>query len=945
MTTSKTSFPVRSRLSAALIAALVIPGGAAFAQAASNQDATNLDKVIVTGSLIPQTQLENFNPVTVISAEDIQARGFTSVADVLQQSSLTTGGLQGGQTSAAFTQGAEAAGMFGLDPGYTKYLINGRPMANYPALYNGSDTFNNISGIPIDIVDRIEILPGGQSSLYGSDAIAGVINIILKDHMDGGTVTVRGGTHTEGGGNSFRFSVANGFSGFDDRLNVLVNAQWESRSPIWGYQRDLTKQVNTNGYTAPVATRDYLIYDALTNDYVFMDPANCANVASQFGGTTGLRERPGYGQYCGSFMSPGYRTIRNEKESGQIYTHATFDVSDNFQLYGDVLYSNESTKYNPGSSYTWWGTSAKYGAYYDQNLGQFLNLQRAFSPEDIGGAGYRDIMNTDRNKSYMVTLGGKGAFGNWDYDVSFTRTEYKLTERNWVRWADAIDDYFSNNVLGPQLGLDPVYGEYPVFAPNYAAFYSTISPTDFASFTGYATNKSKTWDNMLRGQLTNGELFSLPGGDAGLAFVLEGGSQGWNYTPDSRLIEDPITLESEAWGTTAVSGGGHRSRYAATAELRMPVWEPLTVTASARYDAYRVDGNTIDKPTYSLGIEFRPIDSLLFRGKYGTAFRAPSLSDVYQGLSGYYISVTDYYRCGQAGYTPGNTSSCRYDGVNTFGQQSGNSELDPITADVWNVGVVWAPMHNLSMSVDYYNWKIEDEVKQLSTDTLMLAEYYCRNGMANNAPVSCGNVANWVTRDANGNLTSIYTPKMNIAQQKLEAITASVNYLLDIGRFGSLAFNGNYTNNLKHKVTPEAGLAEIDLLRDPYNMWIYDNYAKTRADLSVAWAIDRFTTTLYANYVGSTPNYLSYLGNGYDFVHSSGASAGKWGSYTTYNMSVNYRAMDNLQLSLLATNVFNKSPEFQASNYPGTSTSPYNSYFYNAYGRAIYAEVRYEFGK
>src|SRR6478672_5924107 len=202
-----------SRLSAALFAALVMPvAGAAFAQdAAPAQDqsqpapaqetkAKTLDKVIVTGSLIPQTTLETFKPVTVITAEDLKARGFTSVQQALHESSFATGGVQGNQTSASFTQGAETNSLFGLDPGYTKYLIDGRPMANYPALYNGTSTFNNISGIPIDLVERIEILPGGQSSLYGSDAIAGVVNIILKKKIDGAVVGARFGWYSDGGG-------------------------------------------------------------------------------------------------------------------------------------------------------------------------------------------------------------------------------------------------------------------------------------------------------------------------------------------------------------------------------------------------------------------------------------------------------------------------------------------------------------------------------------------------------------------------------------------------------------------------------------------------------------------------------------------------------------------------------------------------------------------------
>ena len=931
----------RSRLSTALLVAAMMPmAGAALAQEA--ESAKDLDTVTVTGSLIPQTQIENFTPVTVISAEDIQMRGFTSVADVLQQSSYQTGGLQGGQTSASFTQGAEASGMFGLDPGYTKYLINGRPMANYPALYNGSDTFNNISGIPVDLVERIEILPGGQSSLYGSDAIAGVVNVILKKSVDGLQLNLRGGAYSEGGGSSFRASVSDGFTSADGRFNLIGGLQFETRDPIWGYQRDLTKQYNVNGYSAPVASRDYVVINgSARNTYLFLDPANCGNVTGQFDGTEALQTRPGFGQYCGSFTTPGYRTLLNGKEATQVYAHSTFDVNDNIQLYGDLLASHENVEYATGSSYTWWGTSAKYGYYYDPDQDAFLNLQRAFAPEDIGGLGYRDIMNEDRNRSYQITLGGQGSFGGWDLDVGFTRTQYKLTEHQWVRFADAIDNYFLTNVLGPQLGTE---SGYPVFRPNYAAFYTPMSPSDFASFTGFVDTHSETTDNTLRAQLTNASLFSLPGGDAGLAVVVEGGTQSWDYTPDPRLLQDPDTLESEIWGLTSVNGSGDRDRYAVTTELRLPLWEPLTVTLSGRYDAFKVAGSTIDKPTYSIGVEYRPVESVLLRGKYGTAFRAPTLSDVFQGLSGFYSSGTDYYRCSLEGFTPGNTDDCTYDNSQFFGQQSGNPDLQPIEADVWNAGFVWAPMNNLSMSVDYFRWDISDEVDQLSSDQLLLAEYFCRTGQANTASASCDNALAWVTRGANNEIERIYTPKVNVSKQKLEAITASLNYTLDMGAWGLLNFAGNYTNNLEHTVTPLPGDEPIDLLRDPYYMWIYDAYAKTRADASVGWSIGKWTTTAYANRIGKTPNYLAYTSGSWDY-ETGGQKAGWWAPYTTYNLTFNYDATDQIRLSLLVNNVLDKTPEDQAANYPGTSLTPYNNYLYNTYGRSMYVEMRYNFGK
>ncbi len=925
----------RHPLTAAVLSGLLLASASAFAQDAAT---TELSRVTVTGSLIPQTEIENHTPVLTVTAEDIQTRGFSSVAEVLQQNSLTTGGLQGGQSSASFTQGAEASGMFGLNPGYTKYLINGRPMLSYPALYNGSDTFNNLSGIPIDIVERIEILPGGQSSLYGSDAIAGVVNIILKDRMDGGVLNVRGGAYTEGGGNSFRLSGAHGFNAFDDRFHALVNVQYEKSSPIWGYQRDLTKVNNPVGYSAQVPTNDFLVYlPDQQNAFVMMDPTRCAGVAGQFGGTTVLGTRA-TGESCGSAYSPGYKTLKNGKESSQFYTSMSFDVNDNFQLFGDALYSLEEVDYTSGSGYAFWGSDVGFGQFYDQSSQQYMNLQRAFAPEDISGAGYRDILSTDRNKSYQVTLGGRGSAGNWDYSASFSRGEYRLTERSFARWADEIDGYFEDRVLGPVLGTTD--DGYNIYNPNWGAFYSRLPAGDFQTFTGFTYNESKTWQNLGRVQITNGSLFTLPGGDAGFAVVAEGGSEGWSYRPDQRL------LDGEVWGTTAVSGAGHRSNYALTTELRMPLLESLTVTGSGRYDAFKIGNNTVDKATYSVGVEFRPIQSLLFRGKYGTAFRAPSLSDAFQGRSGYYANAsTDYYRCGQLGYDPADTLGCAYDNESVFGEQSGNPDLQPITADVWNAGIVWAPMNNLSVSVDYYNWKIKNEVNTLSSDQLLLAEYYCRNGLTNNTSASCQNVDDWITRDAAGNLEQIYTPKLNVAAQNLQAVTASFKYVQEIGRFGALQFGANYTNMIKRELQPQPGDAFLDLLRDPYAMWNYDQYAKVRTDGSVGWAKDKWTTTLYFNYIGKTPNRMAYLGNGYDYVHSSGYKAGKWGSYTTYNLSVNYQALEDLTLSMMVNNVFNKMPDGQAHSYAGNVGAPYNSNIYNPYGRAVYVQAKYDFGR
>lgn len=936
-----------SRLTAAVFSALLMPTAVAFAQ--DGQSATNLDKVTVTGSLIPQSQIETATQVITISAEDIHARGFNSVVDILRSSSFASGGVQGGETSGSFTQGAETVSMFGLKPSYTKFLINGRPMGNYPALYNGTDAFNSVSGIPIDAIERVEILPGGASSLYGSDALAGVINFILKKDYEGTTLNVRGGTYTEGGGNSVRFSLTNGFNALDGRLHSVTSLQYETSDPIWGYQRDLTDSTNTKGYSASPASRDYLVYGYRqisqngfgSNGYLFPDGVDCSAVASQFAGTEGFQTRAGYGSYCGSNYAPGYRTIKNGKDSLQLYNRTTFNVNDHFDLYGEVLYSHDAAEYASGSNYTWWGTGVKYGYYYDPDYDSLLNLQRAFSPEDVGGS-YKNIMNKDTTKSYTITLGGNGSFGEaWDYDVGFTRNETRLDSRSFVRWADKINAYFEDKILGPQLGVDPYFGAYPIFRPDYAAFYTVMPSQDFASFTGYGTARAKTWDDTFRAQLTNTDLFALPGGSAGLAVAVEAGNEGWDYEPI------PGIMDGAVWGLTDVAGAGHRTKYAAMAELRLPIVDMLTASLSGRYDAYDAYGKKIDKATWSGSLEFRPVESLLVRGKYGTAFKSPTLPDQFQGLSGSYAFATDYYNCGLEGYTPDDTEGCssRYSNAQYFGTKEGNRDLEPITADTWSVGAVWAPTARFSLGVDYYSWDIKNEVAQLDSDQILLQEYYCRNNQAGAGIVSCDQAYAWVTRGQDGTLQEVYTPRINVSRQKLELFTVNSRYLQDIGRFGELMFAANYTNKRKHELQSDQTQPYLDLISDPTANWTYDAGPKWKADASVGWAISKWTTTLYANMLGATPNYLAYSSGSMDYTNSAGAKAGKWGTYTTFNLGVDYQVEDNLRLSLQVNNIGNKLPDGQAYNYPGTSTTPYNNYLYSVYGRAVYAQLRYDFGK
>jgi len=902
----------------------------------ASKKAKKLQTISVTGSLIPQTEVETSKPIITITAQQLKDRGFASVADALQAGTFATGSVVGSNYSGGFTQSAKTLSFFGLDPSYTKYLIDGLPMGDFPALYNGTEAFNNLASIPIEMIDHVDILPGGQSSIYGSDAIAGVINIVLKKNLDAPVVDARFGWHTGGGGADRRLYAADGFTWGD--LNFMGGIQFESIEPIWGFDRSLTRQFFTQGTTPPTASRDYLVLSETQLLNAYYDPnmlnpgIGCSAVTGQFGGTEQLQSRVDHGNYCGSQYSAGYATETNKENTVNLYTHATYDLNSNVQFYQTLLYTYDQQKFSAGSNFLFWDSPI----YYDNTLQDYVLAQHAFSPEEAGG--YQNIMDNNVENSVYLSLGAKGNFGrsDWGYEVTFNHSEDHLQQRSFQRWTTQINNYF-DNILGPSLGTDP-YG-YPIYAPNYQAFFSPVSNAAFRGFTGYTESYAKTWDNMLRSQVTNASLFSLPGGDAGVAAVIEGGNQGWNYSPD------PRTLAGETYDVTDVAGEGHRSRYAGTVEFNAPLFKMLTMDLSSRYDGYNVAGGTVSHATYNLGVEFRPFgDLLLLRGNYGTAFKAPTLPDEFQGLSGYYNSVTDYYNCAKLGYTGGNIGNCpgQLGSEQFFGEQSGNTKLQPIIAKTFSLGFVLSPFEGFSLKSDYYHYNIRNEVEAQSFDFLAQTEANCRLGTFDINSPTCQDALSKVIRSGTAlapgllpPITEILTPKVNVAREYVNAVLTEVDYNHGIGAYGSISAKTSWSDVLTHRQQLLPGDPFINLLREPY----YSTEFKSRVDGSIGWLSPTQTwgVTVYGIRDGASPNYLATIDNNY---YQPGA--GTLAPWFRYNITASYSPIKNLALTLEIDNVFNKMPPLDRS-YPGITSQPFNALNYDVNGRQFFIEATYKF--
>ena len=411
----------------------------AFAQSADDatQDEAKkkelrLETVTVTGSLIPQAEIETASPVITISAQQIERQGFGTVYEALRAQPLATGSVQDNQTNGGFTPGAETLSLLGLDPGFTLFLINGHPLSDYPLLYNGVSNFVDLSNIPTGMVDHIDILPGNQSSIYGSSAIAGVVNVILKDKIDGYELNIRGGGFTGGGGANERIEFLGGQSWGD--LQATFGIQFNNQQPIWSFDRKIT--ASTNSSPSPLTrygTRNFLwlYYDSSFAPH-YIDPGQdaCAPVAGLNGGKTGYDFRPGEGYFCGSRYNVGYTTILDRNRGGTGYLNVKYKLNDTAELYGDILYNVSALHSSPGP-YFWESNISGQGLFIDADTGRFESVQHIFSPEEIGNSDLYSDHNIVR--SYSAWGGLQGTAGSsWDYNFYYARSQTNLNDRDAV---------------------------------------------------------------------------------------------------------------------------------------------------------------------------------------------------------------------------------------------------------------------------------------------------------------------------------------------------------------------------------------------------------------------------------------------------------------------------------------------------------------------------------
>ena len=701
---------VRYALTAGVAASFVGAPAASFAE----DDVAVQEKVTVTGSRIKRVDIEGPSPVAVISRDDIDATGDISVAEVLRGSVWNSFGSFK-QRSGSSAQSQSTVSLRGLGPTRTLVLIDGRRMAGAPTF--GAGSAQNLNVIPLAAVERIEVLRDGASAVYGSDAIGGVVNIILRKDYEGMNLSWGIGRPTQTGGDEDSYSVVGGLS--SGKGNITFGFDVEKKEIIFQGDRSYSA-VGLSAFGFPGSYFGYLT----TND-----PRNPSGEFLSVGTFPDPRcpaelNGPDFpaSQQVGSLCRYNYAGVaanEAENDTKTFFVNVNYDLNETTQFFarGNFAFNECFGRYAPSPFTSPFPTMTQSNPNNPTNPANATNINgQPFGGQSVTlddgtvyrvrstcrffyrnvPGGFRDTLIDDTLIDYMVGVNGTVDFlGGMDWELA----------GQWFQQ--------TSNSASPGLGIVPFLqrevdsGALDIFAVN--------SDTD--STLQQAAGFDGVYDAKTRIASVDGnvgwDLFQMPAGPVPIVLGAE-------YRDEQ--FEQNYDAQSNAGNVAGSSGGqdnsGARVVKSIFTEVNIPIISMLDATVALRYDDYNDFGTTL---TPQAKLAFRPLDSLLIRASYGEGFRAPSMTQLYSGQSQSFDGAVDTFRCSQdpadtdgdgvpnvdpGTLPPGNP--CRLTQYQNL--TGGNPKLDAETSTQWGAGVVWNPLDDLTVALDYYNIELEDEI-------------------------------------------------------------------------------------------------------------------------------------------------------------------------------------------------------------------------------------------
>ena len=869
----------------------------------------------VTGSNLPRTETEGALPVQVITKEEIARTGTITTQDLLLliSANQSSGALNTTNATGATTFSQQAASLRGLGSQRTLVLVNGVRVAGFAGTIQGTGGVD-LNAIPTSAIDRVEVLKDGASAVYGSDAIGGVINFILRQDFTGYEATGYYGAPTRsGGGKEWQAKATGGWGDLTkDRYNLFVSAYYTEQEALLLRDRNFGKTsyipdiglFGVSGQTFPayVSTRGSSGARVGSVGY-----PNCPNPYS------GINDPPNLGERCFFDPSEVAQAIPELKQTGA-YAAGRFQINSDWQAYLNGSYTKSENNIHiqptpisdafptdPGSpadlagydgSITVHPTSPYYPVAAATAVGaNGLPLNVRYRCVECG-----DRLQQDTTEQWGLVGGVTGAWKGWDINAVGWYNESKNIEATRGGYV------FQSKVL-PILNSDA----FNPFGPNTAATTAAILATQFNGDVWTAT--SKIYGGDVR---ASGEIYKLPAGSLALAVGVSGWKEQFDQASGPALASGDLT----GYGGNILGVTQSRNVGALYAELGVPIMKNLEGTIAVRYDHYSDFGSTTN-PKVSL--RWQPMKELVLRGSYGTGFMAPNLYQLYvpntTGVST--PGLSDPLRCPTTNDTP--------DCLTQFGVIfGGNTQLKPEESFQVNAGFVIEPVRGLSLSLDWFKVNIYQGISNGPSPEVILDDLAQFGNLVTRGPVQPA------FPTLPGPIINIDQRYINLGTLKLTGIDGELKFVFPKLDWGQLMFTGNGTYFIKYDVQQLDGS--------------FAGFVSQQAGSATSGVTPRFKSYLQLNW--QLGPWGATLGNTYqsgygDVGTDINDEPRRVGSLSLWDLNLTYSGFKNMVLTLGARNLLDTNPPL--TNQQTTFQGGYDPTYYDARARFVYGQIAYTF--
>lgn len=875
--------------------------------AADTAAAEPVQQVLVTGSMIKRVDAETAEALTIITAETMKDMGITSVEAAMGLVTSNNSTFNTASNVGAYGGGTSTVSLRGLGSNKTLVLLDGQRMANNVNLGSAVD----LNTIPFASIDHIEILQEGASSLYGSDAIGGVINFITKKSLEGGTINVSGTKPTTAGGSSGTIDFSYGKGNLDeDGYNLMITGSWVRQNELTASQRGFA----STGYNPAMNLKNFNgPYGPAPGSYT-----DGAGLLYQVGYPTcaGFKNVMAINGSCQYLYSAAVDLIPISTSENALIAF-TKKLSGGNQLAVQYFVSHfdlttwggpQEYFFNVDPSSPYYPTAANSSQVPGQGAAQAPTLGAPVQAGWTDAQNNRYNGNTNTEQRLLVTFSGSN--GGWDYTTSVNLSQNKgvqKAEGGYANYATIAPGNTVSNLINP-------------FGPQSAAGAALLN----SAYMNGNLESGKLNLYGLSGQASHslGDAFNA-GRPAQLAVGFD--------LKDETISNNPTPLATTLYTATyfpPLTISGSRQSKALFAEVNIPVAKNFDFTISDRFDQFSDFGETNNA---KLSFAYQPLDGLKFRGAASTGFRAPSLTELYSPQTfGATAGNMNGPGCASGNYNSVFTSlNCISQGLALSG---GNPSLKPETSKNFDLGVIYEPVRNLDITLDYYRIIVTNEIQAIPSETIygnptQFASLYNLNSSGTLSPASAANVqCPTPTASTCGYITQT---TQNTGGISTDGIDLSASYSLKTSDYGKFKFGiqGDYVMGyFLQTYTGGPNLALAGQFNEGFQPVI-----RYQQLLTLDWTMDKFGAGLNNHYMSKYQDqYPDAAGN---IVNVA--------SYSVWNLYGTYKPMKGVKLLVGINNLLNTNPSF--SNQNENWQAGYNPVFSNPFGRAVNVGLTYEF--